>query len=268
MMAPLMPSWLLKGEDYAPRTDREAFIDRSIESLLRVLSKLRAQDRPGKARLAFSAHAKILSTVVAIILLSLSQNPSFLLIAGTVLLVLLGLQRGELILKTLKACIPAAALTFVVMLPSVFWGNSRGVVMISAKVFLSVAAVRLLSGTTGWTPMTRALKAFRVPDIFLLVLDTTVRYIVLLGELSLAMLYAVKLRSVGRNGGKAASISAIAGTLFLKSRDMAEDMYAAMECRCFTGSYAVRRAFTPSPVDALLLALDGLFILAFFATGS
>ena len=51
------------------------------------------------------------------------------------------------------------------------------------------------------------------------------------------MLYAVQLKSIGRNREKATSLSGIVGTLFLRSRAMAEEMYAAMICRCFTGSY-------------------------------
>ena len=82
------------------------------------------------------------------------------------------------------------------------------------------------------------------------------------------MLYALKLRSVGRNRDKTGSLSGIAGTLFLKSRVMAEDTYAAMECRCFTGTYRTGRLPALRLTDALVLAADVAFICAFAFLGA
>ena len=53
------------------------------------------------------------------------------------------------------------------------------------------------------------------------------------------MLYAVKLRSVGRNRQKKRAFAGIFGVAFLKSREMSEEMYQAMCCRGFTGEYRV-----------------------------
>ena len=50
----------------------------------------------------------------------------------------------------------------------------------------------------------------------------------MLGEFTLEMLYALKLRSVGKNRNKYGSLGGIAGTLFVKSREMSEEMSGAM----------------------------------------
>jgi cobalt/nickel transport system permease protein len=233
-----------------------------------MLSKIRSQGGVREGGIRFNAALKVASTLLLVVLLSLSHSFFFILFAGALILVLLSFQRAELIVRVLKVSLPVAAFTFVILLPSVIWGNSPGVVMITAKVVLSVAAVKLLSATTEWGSVTRALKFFFIPDLFILVLDITVRYIVLLGDFSLAMLYALRLRSVGRNRGKAASLSGIAGTLFLKSREMAEDMYAAMACRCFTGSYRIGNARRLSLVDCIPFAIDGLLLFIFFVAGA
>jgi cobalt/nickel transport system permease protein len=109
--------------------------------------------------------------------------------------------------------------------------------MIPAKVFACVLAVNILSASTRWDHIIGALKRFRFPDLFIFVFDITIKYIVMLGEFALQMLYALKLRSVGKNRSKYGSIGGVGGTLFIKSRDMSEDMYYAMECRGFTGEY-------------------------------
>jgi cobalt/nickel transport system permease protein len=131
-----------------------------------------------------------------------------------------------------------------------------------------VAAVGLFSATTDWGAITGALKIFLLPDLFILVLDATIRYIDLLGGLSLSMLHALKLRSVGRNRMKTASLSGIAGSLFLRSRAMAEEMHAAMECRCFTGRYRIGRAARVSPSDIWPLAADAAILFVFIASGA
>ena len=78
------------------------------------------------------------------------------------------------------------------------------------------------------------------------------------------MLYALKLRSVGRNDGKTASLAAVAGTMFLKSKEMAEEMYSAMECRGFTGTYRAADRLRWRAGDLALGAAVAAMVLAFF----
>ncbi len=274
------PQWLLERNPYYPTRDRDRFLDRSIVSFLRLLSMTRRRDTGRQDRSGFNPGLMLVSTLFFVILLSLSMNRFFMLFAAALLLSILAAARGELILRVLKVSVPAAALTSLVMLPSALWGNASGAVMITVKVFLSVTAVKLFSETAGWGRISRVLASLRAPALFVLVLDLTFRYVALLGGLSLSMLHALKLRSVGKNADKTASLSGIAGVLFLKSRLMAEEAYAAMECRCFTGHFA-RGGVKPRPrggvkplggapalrlLDAVPLAADVALALAYILT--
>ena len=58
------------------------------------------------------------------------------------------------------------------------------------------------------------------------------------------ILTSLRLRSVGQNRKKAQSFSGISGISFLKSREMAEEMYAAMCCRGFVGEYKTQKTST------------------------
>jgi cobalt/nickel transport system permease protein len=107
------------------------------------------------------------------------------------------------------------------------------------------------------------LKIFFIPDIFIFVLDIAIKYILLLGEYTLNMLYALRLRSIGRNNNKYTSLSGIAGTMFTRSREMAEEMHAAMECRGFTGEYSRPSRFSFHLMDAGLIALAAVAVLLF-----
>lgn len=262
-----MPEWLLKEEQYEPLPDRDSFLDKSILSLLGILSRIRAQSGIRTGKHAVHAAFKVACTFLLIVLLSLSKNLFFILTVNVALLAAISLLSADKILRILKAGFVAALFTLVILLPSAFWGNRYGIVMIPLKVFAAVSAVNILSRTTEWRDVTGALKSFFLPDIFIFVLDITIRYIFMLGEFSLPLLYALKLRSVGKNNRKYASLSGVAGTMFIKSKEMAEEMNAAMECRGFTGDYRKSSRIRVNWADAGYLLIHMLFLLLFLYLG-
>lgn len=266
-LSQVMPEWLLKNEKYTPQSDRDTFIDKSILSLLGVLSRIRAQSGYGTDRFQVGAVWKVAFTIFLIVLLSLSRSFAFVITINVYLLLVLSMLKGEEILKILKVSVAVTFFTFIVLLPSVFWGTYYSIIMITPKVFATVTAVSILSHSTKWNSITGALKAFFIPDLFILVLDITIKYIVLLGEFSLHMLYSLKLRSVGRNRDKYGSLSGIAGTMFIKSKEMAEDMYSAMECRGFTGEYHLPRKIRLSFADILYIMINAILLFLFFFFG-
>lgn len=259
-----MPEWLLTESNYIPLSDKDTFINKSILSLLGLISRIRNQGGYKKEVFRVSAVLKVIFTFVFILLLSLSRNFTFVIIANVYLLLLLSMMRGEDIVKILRASLLIAAFTFIILLPAAFWGNYYSITMITPKVFATVTAVNILSHSTKWNSITSALKAFFIPDLFILVLDITIKYILLLGEFSLNMLYSLKLRSVGRNSKKYSSLSGIAGIMFIKSKEMSEEMYSAMECRGFTGEYRINRKFRITFYDMLYMAVNIFLVYLFF----
>jgi cobalt/nickel transport system permease protein len=160
-------------------------------------------------------------------------------------------------------CALVAIFTFIILIPSILMGNKNNSMLIVFKVIETVALVSITSSTTSWIDITVGLKLFFIPDIFVFVLDMTMNYIIIIGEFSLNMLYALKLRSIGRNKNKNTSLSGIIGTMFLKSKEMADEVYGAMECRGFTGEYKVVNKKRPSLGDGVLLLTGILFIFAY-----
>jgi len=258
-----MPKWLLENESYSPQTDKDTFVNKSILSVLSILSRIRAQGASKATKYSVNATFKVAFTFMLILLISFSKNYMFVIIINVYLLSTLCLMDGDVIVKILKISFVTTFFTFIVLLPSAIWGNSYNTIMITTKEFATITAVSILSHSTRWNAITSALKSFFVPNIFIVVLDITIKYIVMLGDYALNMLYALKLRSVGKNKSKNTSISGIAGTVFIQSKEMADDMYAAMECRGFTGEYYVYRNFKIKITDYIYILINFAIIFIF-----
>jgi len=263
---PELPGWLAGDQRYEPRRGRDAFLDRSILAFLALLARGGALGGAPAGRVRTDPAAKVVAAVVVLLLVSLSRSTVFLAIVGSGLLAFLAGQDGKLIAGVLKAAAAAALFTLAVLLPSALLGRGPAAAMITAKVFLSVAWVRLVAASTGWAAMTDAFKRLGAPDLFILVFDLALKYILLLGEFALTLLYALKLRSVGRSPGRTGSLGGIAGTMFLTSKEMAEELYDAMVCRGFTGDYRPLPRRPPGLREAALGGAVGLLVAAFFLT--
>lgn len=258
-----MPEWLKTAEVYDPPSDRDRFIDKSILSFIGLISKIKQQSGHEEDRLWVSPVFKLAFTILYIILVSSSRQFTFVYIMLTyIVLVLAGLPAAD-IRKCLRGALIATAFAYIILLPSALHGNRYSITMIPAKVFASITAVNVLSYSTRWDHLIASLKRFHFPDMFIFVFDITIKYIVMLGEFALQMLYALKLRSVGHNKSKYGSIGGVGGTLFIKSRAMSEEMYNAMECRGFTGEYHITDKFRFTVYDGAFCLLNAGFIWMF-----
>lgn len=224
-----IPDWLQNNENYSPRADRDGFVTRSLLSVMGILRSFRANASVGSDRLP--APLKLAAVVILILICSASH---YMIVSYTVLALMLvrtALLRGELIARVLGSALAASLMSAVILIPSIWLGSPSAMLTISVKVFIATGLVGLLANTTSWNKLTAGLRFYHVPSVFIMTLDLTLKYIAILGTISVDMLNALRLRSVGVNKGKSRSLAGILGVLFLKSRQMAEDTYDAMRCR-------------------------------------
>ena len=106
-----------------------------------------------------------------------------------------------------------------------------------SRVSTSVSLAVLLVLTTPWNSVLKALGVLRVPDVFVLILGMTFRYIYLLLHTTNDMLLSRKSRVIGRMSTAAERrlIAASAGVLLTRSLDLSGDVYLAMQSRGFRG---------------------------------
>jgi cobalt/nickel transport system permease protein len=259
-----MPEWLLKKDNYIAEKDKDAFINKSILSILGVLTRFKLQTGYKQNKFGVNVLVKLTSTLLLILFVSLTKSLAFVLVINACLLVIINFLNIEEIKYILKISSVAAMFTLIILLPSILMPNGNHVMLITLKVLASVTTVNILACTTQWNELMSTFKVFHVPDMFIFVLDITIKYIIVLGEFSLNMIYSLKLRSVGKSKDKTTALSGIVGTMFIKSKEMAEEMYGAMECRGFTGEYKVYNKFKFKLADYICILLNVAFILTYF----
>ena len=257
-----LPEWILQEENYKPDGDRDHFITRSLLRIMQILRALRYQSRR-KNLTKVSAVGAFIFILVLIILCTSANTLNFLLCLLALELVLMCLLDGRTIRQLLQNSIIMSIVSELFVLPAYFLGNRAILILLPFKTFLTVTALGLLITFFRWNQITGTLKYLHIPTVVIFVLDTTLRYIVLLGEISRYMLIALKFRSVGRNREKKIAVSGILGNVFLKSREMSEEMYQAMCCRCFTGEYPRNENKTLQVGDFALVLLTIAYIWLF-----
>lgn len=254
-----LPLWARNEENYTPSRDRDYFISRS---LLRIMMVVLALRRQGLARSSLPAPGVLAFLTGFILLAVLSRTTAFLACQLALELVVLCLFPGKVLARILGSAMLAALFSALLVAPALLLGSSLQVFLIPAKTLITVTAVGLVAELLPWHELTGALRFFHLPDEVVFILDTTLRNILLLGQMAENLLTALKLRSVGRNRHKARAISGVLGVLFLHSRYLSVKMYEAMVCRGFTGQYPmVKKPVAWSGFLFLLLVFSGLCLL-------
>jgi cobalt/nickel transport system permease protein len=106
-----------------------------------------------------------------------------------------------------------------------------------ARVGVSVSTAVLLVLTTPWNSVLKSLGVLRVPDVFVVMIGMTYRYIYLLLRLTGDMFLSRQSRVVGRMSGddERRVIAASAGVLLSRSLQLSEEVYLAMQSRGLRG---------------------------------
>lgn len=115
---------------------------------------------------------------------------------------------------------------------------------IMAKSWLSVQAALLLAYTTLFSDLVDALRALRIPAVIVSIISFMYRYLAVLADEAARMARARAARSAeaphGRAGGsvrwRARVTGAMVGSLFIRSYERSERIYAAMLARGFAGT--------------------------------
>jgi cobalt/nickel transport system permease protein len=109
--------------------------------------------------------------------------------------------------------------------------------VIMIKFALTALAALILVATTGITGIAFALRALRMPKIFVIQLILTYRYIALMMEEVARILLAYTLRSPFSKGVHFNAWGSLAGQLLIKTHLRAQRVYESMLCRGFAGEY-------------------------------
>ena len=224
--------------------------------------------------------AKVIGSFVAILAASLTTSVVGLLALYAATLAAAGASRVPFgfFVKRVWAGIPLFA--GIVVIPAIFfvpgprlfdlglgpvhlapsWNGLEGAVPFVIRVGVSVSLAVLLVVTTPWADVLKSLRALKVPQIFVLVLSMTYRYIFLFLHTANGMLLARKSRIVGRTTGgeQRRWISGTMGNLMSRAFKMSNDVYAAMLARGFGGEIRSYSEYRMAAADWISLAAVGV----------
>jgi len=220
---------------------------------------------------------KVAAFVALVVAAGLSRSLPVLLAAYALVLALAALSRLNVAGFAKRVWLGIPFFAGIVVLPSIFFVGHHTLLKIPLGLFtlvvhregvkaaatfvvrvgVSVSLAVLLILTTRWADILKALRAFRVPSIFVVVLSITYRYIFLLLHTANAMFLARKSRTVARTSGHEQRwwIVASMSTLLSRSLRMSEDVYQAMLARGFSGNIYTYENFTIKAADWLMLVI-------------
>lgn len=144
--------------------------------------------------------------------------------------------------------------------------TSQGVTaaaLLVLRVGASVSLAVLLTLTTRWSVLMKALGVLRVPEVFIAVLEMTFRYVFLLLQISSDMFSARKSRMVGRASSREQRrfVTGAMGSLWAKTHATSEEVHSAMLARGYTGHPRSLAHFEMKRSDTLWVAVVALLVL-------
>ena len=127
----------------------------------------------------------------------------------------------------------------------------RRVVMLSLRVLNSLSISLLVLATTPFMEFIRALKVFRVPDVFLMTITLSYKYIFIFAQTVYDLHLAKKSRMTGVESDRAARqwVSGRMAFLFRKSQQQCEEVFKAMTARGLSDTVKLRRLPPPTAKD-------------------
>ncbi|MDD6550812.1 MAG: energy-coupling factor transporter transmembrane component T [Lachnospiraceae bacterium] len=215
-----------------------------------------------------SPFLRLAVAVFTIILCACSGNAVFVITVLTVELLRLAFLPAERMTHVLKRLALPVIFTMLIMLPAVFLGHQSTMLTVTLKVAESVLILLLMNERLSWKEVTGVFSEIHLPSVITMTLDTTVRFLVMLGRLASRIHEAYLLRSFGhRNDRRRMSAAGgILGTVFLKSSRLSQESFEAMLCRGFNGTYRRVDGHKFSVWDTGYLVLVPVLVIFFIIT--
>lgn len=131
--------------------------------------------------------------------------------------------------------------------PARLFISQPGVIAVSflfLRVGISLSLGVLLVMTTPVAELFKSLRVIKVPDLFIMIMEMTYRYLIVLLSTSIEMFEARSMRTVEYMplSWQRKQVGSSIAALFARSMALSEEVYQAMSARCYTGEILERQA--------------------------
>ncbi|MEN6326679.1 MAG: cobalt ECF transporter T component CbiQ [Syntrophomonas sp.] len=144
--------------------------------------------------------------------------------------------------------------------------GATAVLFLFLRVGIAVSFGILLTITTPVARLLKSLQILKVPDLFVMILEMTYRYLLLLLNISIEMFEARSQRTVGHLSlsKRQAMVGSSLAALFVRSMALSDEVYQAMTARCYTGEavYAGEMNWRRVDMVSLFVIIAIVFIAA------
>lgn len=241
-----------------PRPRRSSFVEKSLADVSHALEQtLFAEKIAQKDGLLQGLDARIKVLALVLLLLAVSLSHNLAIIVG-LYFVLLGLAWASAVpmgfyIKRVWLFMPF--FTGIVAIPALFitpgpalahlplglvitQNGLNSALFLLLRVGTSVSAAVLLVLSTPWNTVLKALGVMRLPEVVVLILGMTYRYIYLFLHIANDMFLSRQSRILRRLDGASERhlVAASAGTLLNRSLQLSSEVYLAMQSRGFHGT--------------------------------
>jgi cobalt/nickel transport system permease protein len=273
----MIPSFLLQKENFEYKdlaeSKRLSFIDKTIKNAAAFISvtflQWQSAKRIGFLQL-FDSRIKVLFLLLFIILISITSSISCHFIIAFIFFLLSLFSKLNIIHIYKRVLAVGFIFGFLIFIPaslniftkgentfviyrfsqphnwwiyhipqeiSVTNEGIRSVIRLTMKVINSVSLVMLIISTTSFERIVKSLSFFRIPDIFLLTLTLTYKFIFILSNTVVETYQAIKMRWWNRGSVLDAEeiVAGRIGYLFRRSWERYELVYLSMTARGFNG---------------------------------
>jgi cobalt/nickel transport system permease protein len=238
--------------DFHPRT-RGGFIEQTLEGLHSVMERaICAETSASSGGMLQRLDPRVKVAGLSTLVLSAALASKLWLIAAVFALAVALAALSEIPIRVLatRAWLGALIFSGVLAVPALFLtpgaplhgspitlqGMRTGCFLI-LRAETAATLILVLAYTTPWNHILKALRIFRVPVIFVVILGMTCRYILLMLETAHQMFESRKSRTVNRMTPAESRRLAVSssGVLLNKTLHMSGEVYLAMQARGFRG---------------------------------
>ncbi|MBY0503589.1 MAG: energy-coupling factor transporter transmembrane protein EcfT [Bryobacteraceae bacterium] len=255
---------------------RKGFLDRTLGEISHVVDRsFSAELSAAQGGLLQGVDARVKLAGAALLILTAAATPSHALVAG-IGAVAVGLALASRLRLGELTTLWTGVLLFsgVIALPALFltpgepwwrvpilgWTVTttgfRTATLLLARVLTTSTLGSVLVSTTPWHALLRAMRAFRLPVVAVVLIGMTYRYIFLFIQTTLDMLEGRQSRLAGelpaaqRRGMAVATV----GVLMSKAFELSGDVHLAMQARGYRGEVHVLDEAPLRPLDWLMIS--------------
>ena len=170
--------------------------------------------------------------------------------------------KGSTIISVVKRLFILCLLSFVFILPGVIFANNVNPSLFLFRVGVNLLNLSIFSAATPFPSLVKALRQLGMPMLFVQTMDICYKYIYVLGNVTVSIIEAVKLRCIGMKEDKRL-VGAIIGQLYLSTDRYTRELYEAMVLRGYNLNNLRKKRLSFNRYDLLSVLRTVVLLMVF-----